>query len=74
MPPNRVKYPRIPHLPWSHGKAEDDIALDSIEHLERLEAIAVTERLDVENTIIRRKTSPVSFRKYGAFLQKNRNN
>lgn len=46
----RVKYPRIPHLPWSQGRSEDDIALDSIEPLERLEEVVVTEKLDDENT------------------------
>ncbi len=47
-----VKYPRTPHLPWSSGRAEDDIALDSIEHLERLEDVVVTEKLDGENTTL----------------------
>jgi hypothetical protein len=40
------------HLPWSPGRSEDDIALDSIEHLERLEDIVVTEKLDGENTTL----------------------
>jgi hypothetical protein len=48
----RVKYPRIPHLPWSSGRSEDDIALDSIEHLEHSEDIVVTEKLDGENTTL----------------------
>jgi hypothetical protein len=52
MNTNRAKYPRAPHLPWSHGRSEDDIALDSIEHLERLEDIVVTEKLDSENTTL----------------------
>ncbi len=48
----RVKYPRTPHLPCSQGRAKDDIALDSIEHLERLEDVVVTEKLDGENTTL----------------------
>jgi hypothetical protein len=48
----RVKYPRTPHLPWSPGRSEDDIALDSIEHLEHSEDIVVTEKLDGENTTL----------------------
>ena len=48
----RMKYPRTPHLPWSHGRAEDDIALDSIEHLERLGDVVITEKLDGENTTL----------------------
>ncbi len=47
-----AKYPRTPHLPWSSGRSEDDIALDSNEHLERLEDVVVTEKLDGENTTI----------------------
>lgn len=52
MQTTRTKYPRIPHLPWSPGRLEDDIALDSIEHLERLEDVVVTEKLDGENTTL----------------------
>lgn len=48
----RVEYPQTPHLSWSHGRAEDNIALNSIEHLERLEDIVVTEKLDSENTTL----------------------
>lgn len=48
----RVKYPRTPHLPWSQGRAEDDIALNSIKHLEPLEDVVVTEKLDGENTTL----------------------
>lgn len=40
-----TKYPRTPHLPWSQGRSADDIALDSILHLERLEKVVVTETL-----------------------------
>ena len=49
---SRVKYPRIPHLPWSSGRSDDDIALDSIEHFERLHDVVVTEKLDGENTTL----------------------
>jgi len=52
MNAKRIKYPRIPHLPWSPGRSEDDIALDSIEHLEHLEDVVVTEKLDGENTTL----------------------
>jgi hypothetical protein len=48
----RVKYPRTPHLPWSQGRAEDDIALNSIKHLECLGDVVVTEKLDGENTTL----------------------
>jgi hypothetical protein len=48
----RTKYPRIPHLTWSPGRSEDDIALDSIEHLEQLKDVVVTEKLDGENTTL----------------------
>ncbi len=47
-----VKYPRTPHLPWSPGRSEDDIALDSIDQLEKLENVVVTEKLDGENTAL----------------------
>ena len=52
MNTNRVKYPRTPHLPWSSGRTKDDMVLDSIEHLERLEDVVVTEKLDGENTTL----------------------
>jgi hypothetical protein len=52
MNAKRVKYPQIPHLPWSPGRSEDDIALDSIEHLEGLEDVVVTEKSDGENTTL----------------------
>ncbi len=47
-----VKYPRTPHLPWSPGRSKDDIALNSIEHLECLDDVVVTEKLDGENTTL----------------------
>ena len=47
-----VKYPRTPHLPWSPGRNDDDVHLNSIQHLEQLEDLVVTEKLDGENTTI----------------------
>jgi hypothetical protein len=47
-----VKYHRTPHLSWSFGRSEDDIALDSIEHLECLDDVVVTKKLDGENTTL----------------------
>jgi hypothetical protein len=52
--PKRVKYPRTPHLPWSPGRTGDDILLDSIQHLEKLKDVVVTEKLDGENTTLYR--------------------
>ena len=49
-----VKYPRTPHLPWSQGRSDDDIALESIEHLQKLEEIVVSEKLDGEGTTMYR--------------------
>ncbi len=48
----RIKFPRIPHLSWSLGKAEDDISLISFESFEQLQDIVVTEKLDGENTTL----------------------
>jgi len=50
----RVKYPRTPHLPWSPGIGEDDILLDSLQALEKLGDVVVTEKLDGENTTLYR--------------------
>ena len=50
MNTNRAKYPRTPHLPWSSGRTKDDIALDSVQHLEQWKDVVVTEKLDGENT------------------------
>jgi RNA ligase len=52
--PKRVKYPRTPHLPWSPGRTSDDTLLDSIQHLEKLKDLVVTEKLDGENTTLYR--------------------
>ncbi len=48
----RNKFPRIPHLPWSQGKTEDDISLTTFEPFEHLKEIIVTEKLDGENTTL----------------------
>ena len=50
----RVKYPRTPHLPWSPGRSGDDILLDSLQPLEELSDVVVTEKLDGENTTLYR--------------------
>ncbi|MBD3307268.1 2'-5' RNA ligase [candidate division KSB3 bacterium] len=47
-----AKYPRTPHLPWSSGRSNDDIAIDSIEHFIHFDDIVVTEKLDGENTTL----------------------
>lgn len=47
-----AKYPRTPHLPWSPGRSDDDIALDSIQHLEQWQDLVITEKLDGENTTL----------------------
>ncbi len=52
MNTQRSKFPRIPHLPWSSNRTEDDIILDTIMHLEQLEDVVVTEKLDGENTTL----------------------
>jgi len=54
METERIKYPRTPHLPWSAGRSADDIALDSTCHLEKIQAVVVTEKLDGENTTMYR--------------------
>ena len=42
------KYPRTPHLPWSHGRTDDDKTLDSAEHLVGVELV-ITEKVDGSN-------------------------
>jgi hypothetical protein len=49
----RVKYPRTLHLPWSPGRTEDDKVLDNLDGFEGRE-IVVLEKMDGENTTIRR--------------------
>jgi hypothetical protein len=46
-----VKFPRTPHLPWSPGGSDDDIALDTAAVFEGRE-IVVTAKLDGENTSV----------------------
>lgn len=43
------KYPRTPHLPWSPGRDDDDIVIDTVEHFEGKRVI-ITEKMDGENT------------------------
>jgi len=49
--PEKIKYPRTPHLPWSPGFTLDDVNLKNVEHLIDTDII-VTEKLDGENTTI----------------------
>jgi hypothetical protein len=47
----RIKYPRTPHLPWSHGATSDDLHLgDCACFADKL--VVVTEKMDGENTTI----------------------
>lgn len=50
-----VKYPRTPHLPWSEGRSEDDVALVDLRRL-RSGEVVVTEKRDGENTTLTRDT------------------
>ena len=43
-----VKYPRTYHLPWSPGRTEDDVSMETVP-FEGMEVV-VTEKLDGENT------------------------
>jgi len=43
----RVKFPRIPHLPWSPGRTSDDLALEAIDRFVGREVV-VTEKVDGE--------------------------
>jgi RNA ligase len=53
MSPQRHKYPRTPHLPWSPGASDDDEHLAGCAHFEgRL--VVVTEKMDGENTSLYR--------------------
>ena len=47
----RIKYNRTSHLPWSLGRTNDDKVLKSTRHFDGRE-VAVTEKLDGENTTI----------------------
>lgn len=47
------KYPRIPHLPWSPGRSEDDISLNDTDTVSFWrEEVVITEKMDGENTTI----------------------
>lgn len=46
---NKIKHPRIPHLPWSPGNKSDDLVLRNMKHFEGQEVV-ITEKLDGENT------------------------
>jgi len=50
-PDGRVKYPRTFHLPWSPGATSDDKILQTTDHFNGRE-VAITEKLDGENTTI----------------------
>lgn len=49
--PNRIKYPRTLHLPWSLGRSRDDLILTSTSTFEG-EPVVITEKRDGENTTI----------------------
>jgi hypothetical protein len=44
----KIKFPKIPHLPWSDCVTSDDTFLDSIDHFQGMN-IVVIEKLDGEN-------------------------
>lgn len=48
----KIKYPRIPHLPWSAGVGSDDKIISDLSVLETAAAVVVTEKMDGENTTI----------------------
>ena len=45
----RYKYPRTPHLSFSHGVGKDDLKLDRHKLFNNCQVV-VTEKLDGENT------------------------
>ncbi|GAA1026244.1 hypothetical protein GCM10009557_03290 [Virgisporangium ochraceum] len=47
----RTHYPRTPHLPWSPGKASDDVTAADLSGFAGREVV-VTEKLDGENTTL----------------------
>ena len=51
--PDRVKYPRTYHLPWSSGQTSDDRVLENTAHFAGRRVI-VTEKMDGENTTMYR--------------------
>lgn len=48
----RVKFPRIPHLPWSPGRSGDDVAIQGVDRFCACPDLIVTEKLDGENTTL----------------------
>lgn len=46
------KYPRTPHMPYSHSKTDDDKTLESDSHFYDMDAVIVTEKMDGENTSV----------------------
>lgn len=48
----RTKYPRTPHLAWSPGSDEDDIAISADAELLSCGEVVVTLKLDGENTTV----------------------
>ena len=48
----RIKFPKIPHLPWSLGITRDDKILKNTWVLEHSKEVVVTEKLDGENTTL----------------------
>lgn len=52
---NHPKYPRTPHLPWSPGATKDDVFIESASwELLKEVPIVITEKMDGENTTMRR--------------------
>lgn len=48
---NKIKHPRMPHLPWSPGHKSDDLVLKNNKHFEGKEVV-ITEKMDGENTTL----------------------
>ena len=46
------KYPRTPHLPYSLGRSSDDVSILSSDHFKSMVQVAITEKLDGENTTL----------------------
>lgn len=51
------KYPRTPHLPWSLGRSEDDVGLNTVANFTSpiCKDVVVTEKMDGENTSMYRE-------------------
>lgn len=47
---NKIRYPSIPHLPFSESLQTDDTFISSLEYLKRADEIIVSDKLDGENT------------------------